>query len=1086
MPHIVRSSPGVLSKLLSGAGENFAVPNAWMQTAYGSGWPVAPVSAPKDVELPRAIDYPMSINSTITPRSGYGLMPFSALLEAYENVTEVKSPVSLIVRDLVGLVPHLVDGDGNPVKDHPYQWMTQSPDGKTPFGVWLTRLVKSTKVYDAPAVYLHRTQGKIDQMHYIDGSTLFVILDQFGNVPDPEPVEQYVQRIVSSGGTAGQNLPKNPDSTPSVASLTDFAALYNNRVQNGQSAPAKIPAYTQVIKGTPFSWWDASEIWYMPQSRRMNAPYGESFIESAWSWIMIIVNVTAFELGHYRTGNMPEGFVTMPQSAAANVDDLMVLEMAYNQRMAGNPTTERNRLRFFPDGAKYFATKKPDFPRDLYNQAWDNVLHAIGVLPSDFGQMPGAGLGGGGFKKQATSDSSRQSINPNREFVASIFNAVLEQDGVDDVHFALDYALEEIDPDKKRQSVFDGMAHGTLSLNDALGELNLTPIGSPTDKNNIANKHLIVAGQSIYVVEDMQVQNGMAIPTLPPGGGNAGGVPVSPETAMEQHGAEHTPQDVQTVIKLLRNVRETGTLDGNFISVPSRKVFAKADAVHDDGVMIAVFIPDDAAQRLRTITEGLGLPNDAELETPENMHVTLAYLPDGQAAEAQRDAILDSITSLGSNCPPLSGKIQGYGVFNGKDGVRVLYATLDEPQLPFLRTAVCKALDKIGLEYAKDHGFVPHITMAYFPDGFELPAGFEVPDIPVQIDDLSLAMGTDRTDVELMGTPGVITKADPADELDLWMNKVMHWGALRKFTPRTIPAHVSEFIRAELDFIGAKASKKLRKAVFTDAAYVMGKQAETTLAKDYDSIASAFQGEIGGLIDDSQGDDPISQQAFGSRYRSALRRSGLQMFRQGMEDQGVSPESLSAEQLKVFRDWQAEVSGHVGNLRQQAYSEDGISEASAAQRPDMWTNVSLRDVYYRGATTVAPDAPKIWQVGDTEHCATCLSRDGQVKTLSEWGDAGYPGSFDDLDCRGVNCQCELVDPPPDEEDQADKFDANQLRHTSGKWIKDGATGLYVRKVPLLNADLAATIQQHIDAHVEAHKDDDGESEGESEADDHES
>lgn len=881
---IVRQGPSVLSKLQSGGGENFAIPGAWSQTAYGSGWPVAPVSAPKDVEIPRSIDYPISVNSMITPRTGYGLMPFSALLAAYENVTEVKAPVSLIHRELNGFIPHLVDNNGNSVEDHPYLWMTQYPDRKTPFGVWLTRFLKSSKVYDAPAVYLHKNGNQIDALHYIDGSTLFIILDQFGNIPEPEPIEEYVRREMVTSQPRVQ-IPTPQGAAKGAGSLTEWAAQYSKRLRDGQPVPEKVPAYSQVIKGTPFSWWDASEIWYMPQSRRLNAPYGESFIESAWSWIMIIVNVTAFELGHYRTGNMPEGFVTMPNSAAANIDALMGLEMAYNQRMAGNPTTERNRLRFFPDGAKYFPTKKPDFPRDLYTQAWHNILNAIGVQPSAFGETPGTGLGGKGFKEGAANDFGRQTLNPHREFVASLFNEVLERDGVTDVKFSLDYNIEEIDPDKQKQSVYEGMAHGTLTLNDALGQLNLQAVGDPNDRENIANKHLIVAGATIYVVEDLQTQNGMAIPTLGAGQQNqTGGVPVGAETAVEQQGAEHNPtEERKTIEKLLRNLQDTGTLDGKFYSVPG--------------------------------------------------------------------------------------------------------------------------------------------------------------ELAVKYD-------------------------NPFDELDAWMGKVLHWGALRKFTVRSLPLHISDFIRAELDLMGAKASKRLRKDVFIDAAYVMGRN---TLRKDYETIASAFQDDVGGLIDDSQDDDPISQQAFGSRYRSALRRHGLQMFRQGMVDNGVDPESLSAEQLKVFRDWQADVSGHVGNLRRQAYSEDGLTNPDA--RPDWWTNVSLRDVYYRGATTVAPDALKIWQVGATEHCATCLSRDGQVKTLSEWGDVGYPGSFSDLDCRGVNCQCELVDLPP-EEDNTEKFDANQLRHTSGKWIKDGATGLYVREAQRKSAELNDTVQQHLDSqkHTQAEAD----------------
>lgn len=578
---VAHQSASVLSKVLSGGGANYGVPGAWSQSMFGSGWPIAPVTAPKDIEIPRSIDFPISVNATLAPRTSYGLMPFASLLEAYENVAECKSPVLLIQRELNGLIPHLVDADGNVIEDHPYNWMTEMPDRKTPFGVWLTRFIKSMKVYDAPAVYLERNNsGAINGLHYIDGSTLFVIVDQFGNTPAPEPIADYVRRI---SGQPDVTVPQLAAGATGKSSLTEFVSNYIDRQNKGQAVPVKIPAYTQVIKGTPFSWWSADDIWYMPESRRMNAPYGESFIEMAWSWIMIIVNLTAFELGHYRTGNMPEGFATLPRDLFGTMEAILAGEMMVNQRMTNNPPTERNRIRFFPDGTKYFPTKKPDFPDQLYKQAWNNILNAIGEPPSEFGDIPGKGLGGKGFKEGSASDFGRRTLNPHRRFIASLFNMVLKQDGVDDVTFSLDYALEEIDPDKKSASVYEGMAHGTLSLNDALGELGLNPVGDPADKDNIANKHLIVAGASIFVIEDMDTQNGMAVPMNAPVAGGAvggavGGKPVDPETAVEQDGKQHDPkQDAKTLQTAIKNMLATGTLDGHFISVPSGAHLAKSE-----------------------------------------------------------------------------------------------------------------------------------------------------------------------------------------------------------------------------------------------------------------------------------------------------------------------------------------------------------------------------------------------------------------------------------------------------------------------------------------------------------------------------
>lgn len=566
-----------LRKVASGGGESFGVPRAWTQSVYGSGQPIQPLSGTQDTEIPRTIDFPISVNATLTPRTGYlGLMPFSEIKAAYDYVTECKLPVWLIAREMSSFIAHLVDDDGNEVSGHDYQWMCESPDRKKPFHRWLTRFLKNAKVYDAASVYLKPSaNGSIEAMHCLDGSTLFVIVDQFGNTPDPEPVYDYAARSRREG--IPDRTVSIPGSTVGPSSLDMFIDQYTSRQQHGLSVPDKIPAYTQIIKGTPFSWWSADQIWYMPQSDRLDAPYGESFIEAAWPWINILVNVVAFELGHYRTGNMPEGLVTLPPDWLANPDQLDFVEDLFNSRMTSDPKTQRNRLRFFPHDSKFEQTKKADFPKLLYQQCWQNILHAIGIPPSEFGDIPGGGLGGKGFKEGAQSDLSRNTLNPHRNFVNSLFNYVLERDGVTDVHFALDYPTEEIDPDKQRNAVYEGMAHGTYSLNDARGQLNLDPVGDPDDPKNPANWHLIVAGASVYVVEELQAQAGVAVPM----GGNAGGEPMDtddPANVVDRDGKQHTPEDMKTLRQIMQNIQEHGTLDGKFISVPSGHTFSQDTA----------------------------------------------------------------------------------------------------------------------------------------------------------------------------------------------------------------------------------------------------------------------------------------------------------------------------------------------------------------------------------------------------------------------------------------------------------------------------------------------------------------------------
>lgn len=585
---VARMSPASsMRKLLSGGGQDFGIPNRWTQATYGSGWPIRPVNAPKDQDLPRSIDYPIAVNSSLNPRTGWGLMSFAALYEAYMNVTEIANPVSTFWRTMTSFKPRLVDPSGNEVKGHPFSWMTDSPDRHTPFSVWLTWFLKSAKIYDAPALYFGTgDDGMIDRMEYVDGSTLFVIIDEYGHIPAPESLDAYYKNYQAK---------PHPQSTQNTISgvagtLEEWLKQLELRIRQNKPVPTKIPAFTQIIKGTPFAWWDQDQIWYTPTSPRVNAPYGESFIENAWSWIQLIVSITAFELGHYKTGNMPEGFMTLPEKQYNSPASILAAEIAYNARMSSNAPTERMRLRMFPDGTKYIPTKKPDFPLPLYKTAVQNVLHAAGIPPSEYGDVPGQGLGGKGFKEGSLDDLQRNMINPARAFIAAPFNNVLTRCNVTDVRFDMGYPVEEIDPAQLKQDVYEGMAHGVLTMNDAQAQLKMKPIGDPNDPDNIANMHLIAMGNNVYVIEKMDVQNGLAVPAFGGSGMGANGAPVGPETAALQAGGEHTPQDFATLQSAIRHAMESGTLDGKTISIPSGKTMGKAEPVkslheHNDTII---------------------------------------------------------------------------------------------------------------------------------------------------------------------------------------------------------------------------------------------------------------------------------------------------------------------------------------------------------------------------------------------------------------------------------------------------------------------------------------------------------------------
>ena len=176
--------------------------------------------------------------------------------------------------------------------------------------------------------------------------------------------------------------------------------------------------------------------------------------------------------------------------------------------------------------------------------------------------------------------------------------------------------------------------------------------------------------------------------------------------------------------------------------------------------------------------------------------------------------------------------------------------------------------------------------------------------------------------------------------------------------------------------------------------------------KDYSDTATAFENSILQTFKAGQSDE-ISRAKFSGAFRSALRRYGLQAFRDGLQEGGYTSDSLGAAELKAFRDWQDEQSGYVSNLAKEMYSV-GMDESAIENRVKMWVNKSLESIRYRGIALAAPDTQYTWHLGKTEqHCATCLANDGKTDTMANWSMKGLPHS-DALECGGFLCDCRLT------------------------------------------------------------------------------
>jgi 2'-5' RNA ligase len=167
------------------------------------------------------------------------------------------------------------------------------------------------------------------------------------------------------------------------------------------------------------------------------------------------------------------------------------------------------------------------------------------------------------------------------------------------------------------------------------------------------------------------------------------------------------------------------------------------------GLYVACWLsPDDAA---KIWSDG---------EPAASLHLTLAYLgdvdelPDDAAAYAQA-----AVAGVAFRQAPLAGTIAGVGVFRATDQDCIV-ALPDIVGLNAFRERVCSALTNAGLPPQSEHGFLPHITIAYTPAGQTIAIPPTDP-VTIRLDSVSVITPSseERLDIPLVG----VAKEQPTE-----------------------------------------------------------------------------------------------------------------------------------------------------------------------------------------------------------------------------------------------------------------------------------------------------------------------------------
>lgn len=154
------------------------------------------------------------------------------------------------------------------------------------------------------------------------------------------------------------------------------------------------------------------------------------------------------------------------------------------------------------------------------------------------------------------------------------------------------------------------------------------------------------------------------------------------------------------------------------------------------GIMVAFYLPDDLA-------ESLHIPAG---NATSILHLTLAYLgdiADPHYANLDRAGLSSLLRDFADNQRPLSGTLGGVGRFNAQDdeGRFPTVTFFDCADLPEMRQSLVGWLASDGYPIARNHGYIPHVTLGYDEIGSPLP---HIAEIDMVIDVLTLVVGDDR------------------------------------------------------------------------------------------------------------------------------------------------------------------------------------------------------------------------------------------------------------------------------------------------------------------------------------------------------
>lgn len=184
--------------------------------------------------------------------------------------------------------------------------------------------------------------------------------------------------------------------------------------------------------------------------------------------------------------------------------------------------------------------------------------------------------------------------------------------------------------------------------------------------------------------------------------------------------------------------------------------------------------------------------------------------------------------------------------------------------------------------------------------------------------------------------------------------------------------------------------------------------------------ASSFRGEIRSAIRGLWGGH-IDLFGFTDSMVSAIRRNLTNAWHEGAKSCGIKENELTPEEVAArdtfvngqmlhVMDFGSDIEV-VRDIHLESPRDQSGKLGPLLSRGEMWAN-RYQEAYAKGKVMACANKKLRWDLGEAEHCDSCLKLTNKVKRAKYWHDRGIipaVAGADYLDCRGYNCQCKFTE-----------------------------------------------------------------------------